>query len=170
MNNTCRRSLALRLAPVQGKDCPEKKGTDEEGSILLLIVGLCLVLLLVASTVVGVSSVYLERHRLQALADQSATAAAQRVEGISATDAESALVTLTPATVNSSVQTFISESGAAADFSDLAISPETGVSGANTAVVVLSATAHPPLVSVVVPEGFTVTVTGRARTQTTQEQ
>lgn len=151
---------------------PNNKVTEdsEKGSILLLIVGLCLVLLLVASTVVAVSSVYLERHRLQALADQSASAAAQRVEGISSAGADEAVARLNPTTVNSTVQTFIGESGAASDFNNLVINPATGVSNSNTAVVVLNSTAHPPLLSVVVPDGVPITVTGRARVQTTQQQ
>lgn len=143
---------------------------SEKGSILLLIVGLCLVLLLVASTVVAVSSVYLERHRLQALADQSASAAAQRVEGISSAGADEAVPRLHPTSVNSTVQTFIVESGAASDFNNLIINPATGVSTSNTAVVVLNSTAYPPLLSVVVPDGVPITVTGRARVQTTQQQ
>lgn len=143
---------------------------SERGSVLLFIVGLCLVLLLVASTVVGVSSVYLERHRLQSLADQAATSAAQRVEGISAASEAEALIHLNSATVTSTTQTFLTESGAAGDFSNLAISPGTGVSGNSTAVVVLSATAHPPLLSIVVPDGVNITVTGKARARATQEQ
>lgn len=147
----------------------QKNKAADEGSVLLLVIGLCLVLLLVASTVVGISAVYLERHRLQALADQSATAAAKRVEGIGGSSEEDALAVLNSASVTRSVETFIGESGATTDFSNLSINPNTGVSGANTAVVVLSATAHPPLVSLVVPQGFDIEVTGRARAQTTQE-
>lgn len=158
---------ARRFLPARNKKLSPK---SDDGSILLLIVGLCLVLLLVASTVVAVSSVYLERHRLQALADQSASAAAQRVEGISSDGAEDALARLNPTTVNATVQTFIGESGAATDFENLAINPATGVSNSNTAVVVLNSTAHPPMLSVVVPDGVPITVTGRARVQTTQQQ
>lgn len=142
----------------------------ERGSVLLFMVGLCLVLLLVASTVVGTSSVYLERHRLQSLADQAATSAAQRVEGISAASESEALIHLNSATVTSTTQTFLTESGAAGDFSNLVISPDTGVSGNNTAVVVLSARAHPPLLSIVVPDGVTITVMGKARARATQGQ
>ncbi|MFW0112143.1 pilus assembly protein TadG-related protein [Rothia sp. CCM 9417] len=146
------------------------KSESERGSVLIFIVGLCLVLLLVASTVVGVSSVYLERHRLQSLADQAATSAAQRVEGISAASESEALIHLNSATVTSTTQTFLTESGAAGDFSNLALSPGTGVSGNNTAVVVLSASAHPPLLSIVVPDGVNITVTGKARARATQGQ
>lgn len=70
----------IRQTQLQQVPCREVAERDaERGSVLPLIVGLCLVLLLVASTVVGVSSVYLERQRLQALADQAATSAAQRI-------------------------------------------------------------------------------------------
>lgn len=142
---------------------------DERGSVLPLIVGLCLVLLLVASTVIGVSSVYLERQRLQALADQAATSAAQRVEGIRAVGESQAQVTLTSGGVQASAQTFLQESGAGSEFSQLTLNPATGATGNNTAVIVLSARAHPPLLSVVVPDGVDITVTGRARVITTQE-
>ena len=96
--------------------CPEAAESEaERGSVLPLIVGLCLVLLLVASTVVGVSSVYLERQRLQALADQAATSAAQHIEGITAVGEAQAQATLTSAGVQASAHTFLQESGAGAD-------------------------------------------------------
>lgn len=141
---------------------------SDEGSVLPLIIGLCLVLLLVASTVVGVSSVYLERHKLQALADQAASAAAQRVENISQDPNAEAMVYLSPEGVRASASEFLNGSGAGAHFSELSLDGQTGVDGTSTAVVVLSSTAHPPLVSVVVPQGFRIHVMGSARVQTTQ--
>lgn len=181
LKNHGKTAFCLSGAPALQTDTADSVGTckpvhsskkeSDQGSVLLFIVGLCLVLLLVASTVVGVSSVYLERHRLQALADQAATSAAQRVEGVSATsDTGGALIHLNNATVAQSAQAFLNESGAAGNFSNLAMSPGTGVSGNSTAVVVLSATAHPPLVSVVVPKGVNITVTGKARATATQNQ
>ncbi|MGV3103010.1 Tad domain-containing protein [Rothia sp. 32237D007AR] len=147
----------------------EKEHEAEQGSVLPLIVGLCLVLLLIASTVTGVSSVYLERARLQALADQAATSAAQRIEGITAVGASQAQVRLTNAGVQASAQTFLHESGAGADFSHLALNRATGAPEHHTATVVLSARAHPPLLSIVLPDGIDITVTGKARVITTQQ-
>lgn len=140
----------------------------EDGTILPLVLGLCLVLFLVASTVVGVSAVYLERHKLQALADQTASAAAQRVDNISQDPDADVLIYLSPEGVRSSAGEFLTGSGAAAHFSELTLDSNSGVDGANTAVVVLRARAHPPLVSVVVPDGFEIRAVGRARTQGAQ--
>lgn len=160
----------IRQTQLQRRPCPDATVSEaERGSVLPLIVGLCLVLLLVASTVVGVSSVYLERQRLQSLADQAATSAAQRIEGITAVGETQAQVTLTSAGVQASAHTFLQESGAGTDFSHLTLNPATGASGNNTAVIVLSARAHPPLLSVVLPDGVDITVTGRARVITTQD-
>lgn len=162
---------AIRREKAQHTAQPRRNldSEDEQGSVLPLIVGLCLVLLLVASTVIGVSSVYLERQRLQALADQAATSAAQRVEGIRAVGESQAQVTLTSGGVQASAQNFLQESGAGAEFSHLALNPSTGASGNSTAIIVLSARAHPPLLSLVLPDGIDITVTGRARVITTQE-
>lgn len=144
-------------------DVVHEQGKRERGSILILLIGLCLILLLVATVVITVSSVYLERQRLQALADQTASAAAQRVEGITAETEQEAHLVLTPAGVLATSQEFLTETGALAEFENLTLSPASGVSGGSTAQVFLSSTARPPIASVVLPEGVTVTVTGRAR-------
>ncbi|WP_083091708.1 MULTISPECIES: pilus assembly protein TadG-related protein [Rothia] len=140
----------------------------EGGSVLLLIVGLCLVLLLVATVVVAVSAIYLERHKLQSLADQTASSTAQRVEGLAGSATSDAQLVLTPATVTANSQTFLAETGASSDFEGLTLNPATGVAENNTAEVVLSAVARPPIVSLVLPDGITITATGKARVNAAQ--
>lgn len=138
----------------------------DQGSILLLVIGLCAVLLLLASTVVAISSAYLERHKLQYLADQAATVAASQVGGIGALSDSEAQIYLSSDQVKASTQNFVLETGAGGEFSNLSIGPDTGVADGNTARVVLSATSHPPLLSVVVPQGITITVVSQARAVT----
>lgn len=158
----------MKKPPGLTSDQPNYTRQEEQGSILLLVVGLCAVLLLVASTVVAISSAYLERHKLQYLADQASTVAAMQVGGLGALSDAEAQLYLSDDQVKATTQTFILESGATEDFTNLSIGADTGASGGNTARVVLSATSHPPLLSIVVPQGITITVVGQARVVTTR--
>lgn len=157
----------------QGKDPQPQQASgqpgpsSEEGSVLLLIIGLCLVLLLVASTVVAVSSIYLERQRLQALADQAAWSSAQQVRGISI-QGQQAYFLLSSEQVYQSTQAFLVESGAGGDFQELSLDAGSGVLGSNTVKVVLSARVQPPILSVVLPDGVRVQVSGQARVRASQ--
>lgn len=140
----------------------------EDGSILIFILGLSLLLLLVAASVLAVSSVYLERQRLQSLADQMALTAAQQVEGISDGSDGQAQAHLTAGQVLATSSRFLQETGAPADFSALVLDPATGLTDSQTARVVLRAQAHPPLSSFLLPAGVEVQVVGQARVGTQQ--
>ncbi|MFN2539125.1 MAG: pilus assembly protein TadG-related protein [Mycobacteriales bacterium] len=56
------------------------RSRDDEGTILLLTIGLCAVLLLLVAVVVDVSKVVLARRALSAAADGAAVAAAQQAD------------------------------------------------------------------------------------------
>ena len=116
---------------------------------------------------VAVSSIYLERQRLQALADQAAWSSAQQVRGIS-TQGQQAYFLLSSEQVYQSTQAFLVESGAGGDFQELSLEAGSGVLGSNTVKVVLSARVQPPILSVVLPDGVRVQVSGQARVRASQ--
>lgn len=133
---------------------------SEAGSISLLLIGLMLVLLLVASVIVGITTVYLEQKQLQDFADQTAQAVSNEVRGLSGADGS--IPVLTPAIVQEYSQEFINQSGASSEFNNLSLASSNGGS-TNTAQVSLTATVHLPLVSLVVPEGIGISATGTGR-------
>ena len=45
------------------------RAADEEGSIMLLLIGLGVVLLILATVVIGITSVYIQQQQLQNLSD-----------------------------------------------------------------------------------------------------
>lgn len=160
------RSQGRRVLPQGNHRNPEDD--TGQGSILLLLIGLCLVVLLVASVVTGITGVYLERQKLQALADQTASASVQTFSGLSGDAATQPIPVLTNEVMTQQAATFLTESGAYGEFSQLAISGNSGTVDGSTGRVQLTAVAHPPLVSIIVPDGVPISATGTARIRTTQ--
>ena len=62
-------------------------------------------------------------------------------------------------------QACISRNGAFARFDGLAVAPETGSPDGSTAVVVLSAEVHPPIVNFLIPDGIRIEATSTARSR-----
>ena len=143
------------------------RAADEEGSIMLLLIGLGVVLLILATVVIGITSVYIQQQQLQNLSDQLSSAAAQRVTGLSS-GSDKPYVRLTNAAVSETVSQTLQQSGATQEFEVLRISAPTGAPDANTAQVTLSARARIPIVSIVLPEGVEITATSSARSELQQ--
>ena len=66
------------------------------------------------------------------------------------------------------VELYLGNSEAFSTHDHLEISPETGSSPGGTALVVLTAVAHPPLVTFLLPEGIPVEARSTARSRLTQ--
>jgi hypothetical protein len=134
----------------------------------VLIVGFVLLALLLASVVMAASAIYLEHKKLLSLADGAALAAADSyvvsdIEGSSAPSAS-----LVDERVLGAVGLYLGSSDAFSKHDHLAIAPGTGSSPGGTAVVVLSAIAHPPLVNFLLPGGIAVEARSTARSRLTQ--
>lgn len=139
----------------------------EQGSISLLLIGLCALLLLIASVTIGITQVYIEKSKLQALADQAASAVANSVETVEL-NAEAPQVIFTDSQISEATRTFLTDSGAYSQFNQLAIGPATGSSDSRSANVELTSYARVPMVSLVLPEGVPISAQSTARSRLQQ--
>ena len=142
------------------RHCAPRLARDDGSTLVLTIfygfLSLVLVLLVVAAT-----SLYLERKRLFTLADGAALVGAEAFE------LDDVLLTpngyrptLRSADVAAAVTTYLGL--APADFESLAVERAETVDG-RSATVSLSAYWRPPVLSLLVPEGFRIEVTAVAR-------
>lgn len=142
---------------------------NEDGQMMVMIIGYVTLALLVTTVVIGISSVYLEHKRLLSLADGASLAAADSYTlGDVDTQGESPSATLSPARVRNVAADFVSRSPAAQRFSGLAVAGSTGSPDGSTAVVVLTAAVHPPVVNFLVPDGIRIEATSTARSRLTR--
>jgi hypothetical protein len=141
----------------------------EDGQMMVMILGYVAVALLVATVVIGISSVYLEHKRLLSLADGASLAAADSYTlGEVATQGGSPSAVLNPARVRNVAADFVARSPASQRFNDLAVAGATGTPDGSTAVVVLTAAVHPPVVNFLVPGGIPIEATSTARSRLTR--
>ncbi len=142
---------------------------NEDGQMMVMILGYVTLALLVTTVVIGISSVYLEHKRLLSLADGASLAAADSYTlGDVDTQGGSPSATLNPARVRNVAADFVSRSPAAQRFSGLAVAGSTGSPDGSTAVVVLTAAVHPPVVNFLVPDGIKIEATSTARSRLTR--
>ncbi|MHA7262577.1 pilus assembly protein TadG-related protein [Arthrobacter sp. TMN-37] len=139
----------------------------EDGQVGVLIIGYLLLLLLVLAVVLAASAVYLGHSRLLSVADGAALAAADTFTIDASADTGPQPV-LDPATVRFSAEGYVQRTGAGQRFPSLAVGPATGTPDGRTAQVVLTAVVHPPLVTVLVPDGIPITATADARSELTR--
>ena len=145
------------------------RANNEDGQMTVMILGYVTLALLVASVVIGISSVYLEHKRLLSLADGASLAAADSYTlGDVDTQGGSPSATLNPARVRNVAADFVSRSPAAQRFSGLAVAGSTGSPDGSTAVVVLTAAVHPPVVNFLVPDGIRIEAMSTARSRLTR--
>jgi uncharacterized membrane protein len=135
---------------------------DDEGSTLLLTIFYGFLALVLVLLVVAASSLYLERKRLFTLADGAA------LVGAEAFDLRSVVVTpsgprpvLTSPDVAAAVTSYVA-STPTPGFESLRIEQAATLDG-RSATVTLSAYWRPPIVSLLVPDGFPIRVTAVAR-------
>ena len=137
---------------------------EESGQIMVLTIGFAVLCLLVATTVMGVSAVYIEHKKLLSAADGAAAAAADsfRLADTAAEEKPPAAL-LSQDRVRGVVATYLERDGAGARFERLAVASATGTSDGRTATVSLTAYARVPVVSIVLPDGVPIQATASAR-------
>ena len=140
--------------------------TDESGQVMVMILGYIVLALLVATVVIGISAVYLEHKRLLSLADGASLAAADSYTlGEVTSQGGSPSAVLNPARVRNVAADFVARSPASQRFSGLAVVGATGTPDGSTAVVVLAAAVHPPVVNFLIPDGIRIEATSTARSR-----
>jgi uncharacterized membrane protein len=135
---------------------------DDDGSILPLTIFYGFLALVLVLLVVAATSLYLERKRLFTLADSAALVGAESfsLTDVAATGERTRPILRSP-DVASAVTAFVS--AAPADgFESLAVDSARTDDG-RSATVELSAYWRPPLVTLLVPDGFRIEVTAVAR-------
>ncbi|MFJ4285186.1 pilus assembly protein TadG-related protein [Paenarthrobacter nicotinovorans] len=162
--NAVRTGRRLR-APSRLRD-PSRPGDD--GQITVLILGYVLLALLLATVVMAASAMYLEHKKLLSLADGAALAAADSylVEDLQGGNVPA--VSLADDRVMATAESYLDKSKAFAAHDHLVVAQGTGSEPGGTAVVVLRAVAHPPLVSFLVPDGIVIEAKATARSRLRQ--
>jgi hypothetical protein len=146
-----------------------QRKTAEDGQMIVLIIGYVLLALLVATVVVGISSIYLEHKRLLSLADGASLAAADSFTlGDVGSGGGGPAAVLGSDRVRHVASDFISRNPAAQRFDRLEVSAATGSPEGSTAVVVLTAAVHPPVVNFLVPDGIRIEASSTARSRLTR--
>jgi hypothetical protein len=136
---------------------------------MVMILGYVVLALLVTTVVIGISSVYLEHKRLLSLADGASLAAADSYTlGEVETQGGSPSAVLNSARVRNVAADFVSRSPASQRFDELGIAGATGTPDGSTAVVVLTAAVHPPVVNFLMPDGIRIEATSSARSRLTR--
>jgi uncharacterized membrane protein len=134
---------------------------DEEGSTLLLTIFYGFLALVLLLLVVAASSLYLERKRLFTLADGAALVGAEAFDLTDVTvTSNGPRPVLDSVDVAAAVRAYVASTPNG--FQSLAIDRAETVDG-RSATVTLSAFWRPPIVSLLVPEGFPIEVTAVAR-------
>ena len=137
--------------------------------MMVMILGYVMVALLLTTVVIGISSVYLEHKRLLSLADGASLAAADSYTlGEVETQSGSPSAVLNPARVRNVATDFVARSPASQRFEGLAVAGATGSPDGSTAVVVLTASVHPPVVNFLVPHGIRIEASSTARSRLTR--
>jgi hypothetical protein len=145
------------------------RGQREAGQMSVLIIGYVLLALLVATVVTGVSSVYIEHKKLLSLADGASVAAADSFTlGQLESAGGSPTAVLSGSRVRSAAADHLVRNGSHTRFTGLAVEPGTGSPDGSTAVVVLSAAVHPPVVNFLVPDGIRIEASSTARSRLTR--
>lgn len=140
----------------------------EDGQITVLILGFVLLSLLLASVVMGASAVYLERKKLLSLADGAALAAADSYTAGDIGGSGTPSTSLVDGRVLAATVSYLDDSNAFSRHDQLAVAAGTGSEPGGTAVVVLTAMAHPPVISFLLPEGILIEARSTARSRLTQ--
>ena len=155
--------------PSTGNMPRSRKPEGEAGHLMVLTIGYVVIALLLATVVAAVSAVYIEHKKLLSMADGASLAAADsfalgHVDG----GAERPSAVLSSERVRGVTESYLSQNGAHSRFDQLAIGRDTGSPDNTTAEVVLSAVAHPPVVSFLLPDGVLIEARSTARSRLTR--
>lgn len=149
-----------------GRDMPGRyPPRGDEGQTTVLVVGLTAVCLLLATVILAVTAVNIEARRLLSAADGATMAAADSYRISPGRDHAPVLTTPQAA---AAVGDYLSAAGAHGRFDGLSVERVAVTDAGRTVEVVLTATAHPPVVNWIVPGGVTVVATSSSRTSLTR--
>lgn len=137
------------------------RASDDDGSTLLLILVYALIATLLALVLASATSLFLEHKRLLALADGAALAASEAYD-LSATrvTASGVEAVLDPAAAALAASRFVERAPVRLD--EVRVE-SVATPDAVTAVVAVSSAWHPPVLSLVVPDGFRLHASSSAR-------
>ncbi|WP_284983696.1 pilus assembly protein TadG-related protein [Arthrobacter sp. efr-133-TYG-118] len=142
------------------------KSEGEEGHLMVLTIGYVVIALLLATVVAAASAIYIEHKKLLSVADGASVAAADSYTlGQVDSGAETPWAVLNSERVRSVTESYLSQNGAHSRFDQLAVARGTGSPDSATAEVVLSAVAHPPVVSFLLPDGVPIEARSTARSR-----
>jgi hypothetical protein len=147
---------------------PTKSVPQEEGQITVLIVGFVLLALILASMVMAASTVYLEHKKLLSLADGAALAAADSYTVGDIGGGSIPSTSLVDGRVLAATESYLEASNATSRHEHLTVAGGTGSGPGGTAVVILTAVVHPPVVSFLLPDGILIQAKATARSRLTQ--
>lgn len=129
---------------------------DETGSILPLVLGYAMIAIALIVVTTAVTSVYITQKRIDGIAAAAALAGS---DGFTLTVVgDSAVATLSDEDIWNQAATVVEAS------SDDVVLVSARTDDGVTAIVEVSVQWHPPLVSMLLPEGFTLTSTATSRT------
>ncbi|MHA7168110.1 hypothetical protein ACX801_08100 [Arthrobacter bambusae] len=145
------------------------KSEREAGHLMVLTIGYVVIALLLATVVAAASAIYIEHKKLLSMADGASVAAADSYSlGQVDSSGETPSAVLNSGRVRSVTESYLSHNGAHSRFDQLAVAPGTGSPDSTTAEVVLSAVAHPPVVSFLLPGGVPIEARSTARSRLTR--
>ncbi|NUL43723.1 hypothetical protein F7P69_00710 [Cellulosimicrobium funkei] len=141
----------------------------DEGQTTVLVVGLSVVCLLLATVILAVTTVNLEARKLLSAADGAAMAAADSFT-IAIDEGENAghAPVLADADAAEAVAGYLAAACSHERFDGLVVESVSVGDGGQTVDVALTATAHPPIVNWIVPDGIRVVATSSSRTALTR--
>jgi hypothetical protein len=137
----------------------------DEGQTTVLVIGLSAICLLLATVVLAVTAVNIEARKLLSAADGATLAAADSFT--MDVDGQNVPV-LADRQAAQAVSGYLVAADAYGRFDGLAVQSVEVTDGGQTVEVVLTATAHPPIVNWIVPSGVTVVATSSSRTALTR--
>lgn len=152
-------------SPSSARPTAWREVTGEEGQTTILVVGLTVVCLLLATVILAVTAVNIEARKLLSAADGATMAAADsyRIDP----EQDNAPV-LSTGEARNAVEQYLASADAHGRFDGLAVRSVAVTDGGRTVEVVLTATAHPPVVNWVVPGGVGVVAASSSRTSLTR--
>ncbi|AJT42966.1 hypothetical protein UM93_07500 [Psychromicrobium lacuslunae] len=129
----------------------------------VLAIGYMLLSLMIVATVTAASALYIESKKLLSVADGAAAAAADQIS-LNNSQSHPGLH-LDSNVVISAAQQYLKDYVASGEFDQLSISAGTGSPDGQSARVVLTAVAHPPILSLLIPDGIPISAESTSRPQ-----
>ncbi|WP_210768546.1 pilus assembly protein TadG-related protein [Arthrobacter sp. E3] len=151
----------MRLHPVPRRHRAAPR--NEEGHIMVLLIGYVLLALLLVTVVAAAGSLYLGQKRLLSVADSAALAAADTFELNGGSAGSDPGTLLTDEGVFAAAQVYLSGIEPREALGNIVLNPSTGAGDGRTAQVSMSAVVHPLFINFLVPGGIPITVTSTAR-------